>query len=246
MPTGRILLVDDEVDSCRNLQDILGELGFEVTLAHNGKQALEKAQSQSFDLVLLDLKMPDMDGISVFRAIRKLRSATVGIIVTAYAEHDTEREALSAGAYRVLAKPVDISKLLRLVESVLEQPLVMIVDDDTDLCRNMWDILRSQGYRVGLARDEKEAERCLGTGDYCVVLIDMKLPNSSGTEVFHQVRQNHPGARTIMITGFRDEMLQQVDQALREGADAVCYKPFDIPGLLGTLRTLVGNKKEAR
>jgi DNA-binding response OmpR family regulator len=114
----------------------------------------------------------------------------------------------------------------------------MVVDDDHDLCENLWDLLRERGYRVCIAHDEKEAAQSLRDQNFKVVLIDMKLPTGDGTSVFRIVRQTNPQARTVFITGHRSEMEGLIHKVVNEGADAVCYKPFDIPGLLTTLDTL--------
>jgi DNA-binding response OmpR family regulator len=114
----------------------------------------------------------------------------------------------------------------------------MVVDDDHDLCDNLWDLLRERGYRVCLAHDEKEAAEQLKVREFKVVLIDMKLPAGDGSTVFHIVRHNNPQARTVVITGHRSEMDQLVKRVMDEGADAVCYKPFDVPSLLSTLQQL--------
>ena len=233
-----ILVVDDEVDTCRNLSDILSDLGYDVEIAHDGVSALEMVRHKAFDVALLDLKMPGMDGLTLYREIKKLRAGTVAIIVTAYAGGNTQAEALAAGAWQVLSKPVDFPKLLGLVDEALGQPLVMVVDDDHDLCATLWEILHDRGFRVCLAHDEKEAAERLKGRDFKVVLIDMKLPTGDGHSVFHLVRKANPQARTVFITGHRSEMDERIQQAMSEGADAVCYKPFDVPGLLTTLEKL--------
>src|SRR6185369_7774818 len=97
----------DEVDTCQNLSDILTDLGFQVDTASDGPSALEKARKMPYDVALLDLKMPGMDGLMLYREIKKLSAGTVAIVVTAYAGGDTAVEALAAGAWQVLAKPVD-------------------------------------------------------------------------------------------------------------------------------------------
>jgi DNA-binding NtrC family response regulator len=162
----------------------------------------------------------------------------VAIIVTAYASSDTAEEALTAGAWQILSKPVDFPKLIALVHEALGQPLVMVVDDDHDLCATLWDLLRERGYRVSVAHDEREAAERLRDNVFAVVLIDMRLPHGDGTSVFRLVRTTNPKARTVIITGHRPEMDQLVQQMLAEGADAVCYKPFDVGALLETLRKL--------
>jgi CheY-like chemotaxis protein len=233
-----ILVVDDEVDTCRNLSDILTDLGYQVDIAHDGLSALELVRQKAYDIALLDLKMPGMDGLELYRRIKNLQSGTVAMVVTAYATSDTAEEALTAGAWQVLPKPVDFPKLLALVGEALGQPMVMVVDDDSDLCANLWDLLRERGYRVSLAHDEEEASARLKDRGYKVVLIDMKLPSGDGSAVFRLVRETNPQARTIVITGHRGEMDEIVRRVVDEGADAVCYKPFDVPRLLTTLEKL--------
>jgi CheY-like chemotaxis protein len=233
-----ILVVDDDVDTCRNLSDILTDLGYHVDTAHDGLSALDLVREKAYDIALLDLKMPGMDGVELYRRIKELQAGTVAMVVTAYASGATAEQALAAGAWQVLPKPVDFPRLLRLVNEALNQPLIMVVDDDPDLCTNLWDLLRERGYRVCLAHDEDQAAQSLRDRDFKVVLIDMKLPSGDGGSVFRLVREANPQARTVVITGFRSEMDQVVQQVVSEGADAVCYKPFDMPRLLATLTQL--------
>jgi CheY-like chemotaxis protein len=94
--------VDDDVDTCRNLADILSDLGYHVDTAHDGLTALEMLRKRSYDVALLDYKMPGMDGLTLYREIKKLRAETVAIVVTAYAGGGPAEEALHAGAWLVL------------------------------------------------------------------------------------------------------------------------------------------------
>src|SRR5262249_41512597 len=112
------------------------------------------------------------------------------------------------------------------------------VDDDPDLCATLWDLLRERGYRVAIAHDEPTAAGRLKDASFRVVLIDMKLPSGDGASVFRLVRQASPQARTIVITGHRAELERMVAQVVEEGADAVCYKPFDVARLLTTVDRL--------
>jgi DNA-binding response OmpR family regulator len=237
-PVSSILVVDDEVDTCRNLSDILTDLGYQVDTAYDGFSALELVRKQPYDIALLDLKMPGMDGLTLYRELRKLRAETVAIVVSAFAAKNTTAEALDAGAWQVLSKPVDFPVLLKLLGEALDQPLVLVVDDDPDLCATLWDLLRDRGYRVALAHDTQTAAAALHDRTFRIVLIDMKLPDADGGVVFKQVRENNPSARTVVITGNRSEMEPVIQQVVAEGADAVCYKPFDVPKLLKTLEEL--------
>jgi CheY-like chemotaxis protein len=240
-----ILVVDDDPDTCRNIADILGDLGYRVDTAPDGPAALELVRKNPYDVALLDFKMPGMNGLELYREIRKLRAGTVAIIVSAYTNQATRDEALGAGAWQVLSKPVDFPKLLGLVDEALGQPLVMVVDDDPDLCAALWDVLRERGYRVALANDAHAAAQRAREQQYKVVLIDMHLPDGSGSDVFHAVRAANPAAYTVVITGHRD-LNEQIEQVVREGADAVCYKPFDVPQLLAKLDQLTRADPPAR
>jgi DNA-binding response OmpR family regulator len=233
-----ILVVDDDPDTCRNLADILGDLGYRVDTAPDGPTGLELVRKNAYDVALLDFKMPGMTGLELYREIRKVRAGTVAIIVSAYTHTMTREEALNEGAWQVLPKPVDFPRLLGLVAEAVGQPLVMVVDDDPDLCRNLWDLLRERGYRVCVAHDATAAAERAKERAYKVVLIDMRLPEGDGAEVFHTIRDVNPDAHTVVITGHPRELGGLVEQVLREGADAVCYKPFDVSHLLATVDRL--------
>jgi two-component system, NtrC family, response regulator HydG len=240
----RILVVDDDPDICQNLTDILSDLRYEVDCAHNGLAALELVRRRPYDIALLDLKMPGMDGLTLYREIKKQRAGTVSVLITAYAQATTAEEAISAGAWKVLSKPVDFTKLLQLLDQALEQPLVLVVDDDRDLCANLWDLLRDRGFRVSLAHDCAEAAAQLKESAFKVVLIDMHIPDSDGGAVFETVRAANPEARTVLITGYRSETDDEVARLTNAGADAVCYKPFDVAELLATLERLAAGHRE--
>jgi two-component system NtrC family response regulator len=113
-----------------------------------------------------------------------------------------------------------------------------VIDDDDELCHSLWDILRDQGYRVCLANDGQQAAQRLTEQNYQVVLIDMKLPQSDGAEVFRLVRKTNPEARTVLITGHRGDVERKIDEMVKEGANDVCYKPFDMERLLATIKVL--------
>jgi two-component system, NtrC family, response regulator HydG len=234
----RLLIVDDEHDTCDNLSDIFGEFGYQVDVAYDGPSALALVDENVYDLALLDLKMPGMNGLELYREIRRRASGTVAIVVTAYASSDTARGILDAGAWGIVPKPVNFAELQGQVDEALGQPLVLVVDDDQDLCQSLWDLFREQRYRVCVAHDEATARQLLGSRNHQVVLIDLRLPDADGTKVLECVRSANPQAKALIITGFPNEMNESVQTALAVGADAVCYKPFDVEKLLETVKRL--------
>lgn len=246
MPAAKpsILVVDDDRDTCQNLCDILVDFGYKVQTAGSGLAALELVRRNSFDVALLDFKMPGMDGLTLFREIKRISPATVAIIISAYVTPATTDEAHRAGTWKVLSKPIDLGAVLPLVEEALSWPVVLLVDDDRDLCASLWDVLHERSFRVSLAHTVTEGAEWLRQRQFDVLLLDLKLPEGTAQDVLKVVRQANPDAKTILITGHRDELESLIAEALAEGADAVCYKPFDFDQLLGTLRELTGGQQD--
>ncbi len=231
-----VLIVDDEVDACENLRDILVDLGYRAGIARNGLEAIQELRRTDYDISLLDLKMPGLDGVSVYRELKRLRPETAAIVVSAFSGSELAETALEEGAAGVVAKPVDVPQLLTAIATSLAQPLVLVVDDDTDFCRNLWQILNGKGYRVALAHDAEGAQRQLAAKSFDVVLIDLTLRGSqTGADVLQIVAETNPNARRVLVTGFREGSVEAIRSLVDRGIDAVCYKPIDVENLLGML-----------
>ena len=116
-----ILIVDDEKDLCTVLDNSLSQDGYRVLTAFNGKTALQLAKKEEPDLVLLDIRMPGMDGIEVLRKIKKMKKKTIVIMFTAYGTLETARKAMELGAYDYVTKPIDLFSLKSLLKEVLKK-----------------------------------------------------------------------------------------------------------------------------
>jgi DNA-binding NtrC family response regulator len=233
-----ILVVDDEPDICRNLVDIFSDFGYRVEMAFDGPSALALVRKQRFDIALLDLMMPGMDGASLYAEIKKLNSGTVAIIITAYPGHPRAEAARDAGVWRLLPKPIDFPPLIGSIEEALGQPLVLVVDDDADFCWSLWDVLREHGYRACIANDVAIATARIKDQNYSVVLLDMKLPDGDRSSVFQEVRRINPDTRVVVVTGFPVEMKLKLQQLQSERGQTVLGKPLDVLALLATLRDI--------
>ncbi len=120
MTDRHILIVDDELSVRSSLQEWFLEDGFRVETAADGQAALKAMDHAPFDIVLLDLKMPGMDGIAVQKRVREIDPEATIIILTAYASVETAVEALKLGAYDYVTKPVDPDDLSNLVHNALK------------------------------------------------------------------------------------------------------------------------------
>jgi DNA-binding NtrC family response regulator len=117
----KILIVDDELSVRSSLEEWFLEDGFKVVTAESGEQALNIMHSGPYDLILLDIKMPGMDGITLQRKIKEIDPQAIIIIMTAYASVDTAVEALKLGAFDYVTKPFDPDDLSNLVGNALKQ-----------------------------------------------------------------------------------------------------------------------------
>lgn len=119
MSKGKILVVDDEDIVRTSCSRTLSPEGYEIRLAKNGAEGLMMASEERFDLVLTDLKMPDMDGIEVLRIIKEKWPETAVIIVTGYQTVDTAVKAIKLGAYDYIEKPFTPDALISAVAEAL-------------------------------------------------------------------------------------------------------------------------------
>ncbi|RLF35253.1 MAG: hypothetical protein DRN03_05495, partial [Thermoplasmata archaeon] len=116
----RILVVDDEKAIRWSLGEALRNAGYEVDEVENGEKALKLFQDDPVDLVILDLKLPDIDGIKVLKELKKIEPALPIIMMTAYGEVETAVEAIKSGAYDFLQKPFQLEKMKIEIKNALE------------------------------------------------------------------------------------------------------------------------------
>lgn len=111
----KVLLVDDEADFTASLSRVLKRRGFEVEIAGDGFTALPLIAQQAFDVVVLDIKMPGMDGLHVLSEIKRFRPDTQVIMLTGHLSPTMEEESSTGGAYAHLLKPFPVMKLVDLI-----------------------------------------------------------------------------------------------------------------------------------
>jgi DNA-binding NtrC family response regulator len=121
MKDAKILLVDDEVVFANNMSKLLNRRGYQVTAVNGGDTALRSLMDNPSDVMVLDLKMPGMDGIAVLHEMKKLGLVTEVLVLTGHGSIDTALEAIQLGAYDYLTKPCEIAELVSKIEAALEK-----------------------------------------------------------------------------------------------------------------------------
>ena len=236
--TRHALVVDDDKFLVRTLADILKLRGWTVTTAHTGTEAVNAAARETFDVVLMDIRMPEMDGVSAFKAMKRVKPDVRVVLMTAYASDSLLDEARDAGALRVLAKPVDMRALMVLLDTLAQasdRP-VLLIDDDRDFLRTLSDVLKLRGYRAVLASSIEDASRLIESERPAAVLLHMHIAERSVQESVRAMRELNPSVSLVLYSG-RAGAAEELDKAVPPGwITAYLQKPFAIEELAGVLK----------
>ncbi len=115
-----ILVVDDEDEARLGLSKLLSIKGYKVFTAANGIEALEVLRNNPASIIITDIKMPGMDGLTFLREIKKLIPGVKVVIITGYGEVETYLEAMNLGAIEFLHKPIELNDLFKVIKKVIE------------------------------------------------------------------------------------------------------------------------------
>jgi len=121
MSNDKILVADDEQSMREFLDIMLKKEGYKVSLASNGEEVLKLTERDIFDLVLMDIRMPKLDGISALKKIKAISPETIVIMITAYASADTAIKAMKEGAYDYITKPFKVEEIKLIIKNALEK-----------------------------------------------------------------------------------------------------------------------------
>lgn len=124
MKIPRILLVDDEVAFANNLLKLLSKRGYDVVVVYNGADAVNMVGEKEFDVIILDMKMPGMDGIATLKEIKKKVPLVEVVILTGHGSVESGIEGMQLGAFDFLMKPVRIEDLQEKVSEAYQRKLI--------------------------------------------------------------------------------------------------------------------------
>lgn len=235
----KILIVDDNVDFCATLTDILKLKGHEVESVHNGFDAINAVKTDDFTLILLDIKMPVMNGVETYKRLKQTVPQIQVIMITAFALEDLIRDALREGAYGIFRKPIDFNMLFESIDRASpDGALLLVVDGNHELCASINDVMTEKGYRVSLAHDGAQAIKLARNNNFDVLLIDMKMPVINGLETYLSIRDFRPDTVALLMSAFIDDLKDQIRKAKEESAYICLEKPLDMDQLLEVLETV--------
>ncbi|HOP06663.1 MAG TPA: response regulator [candidate division Zixibacteria bacterium] len=258
----QLLLVDDEEEFLLATSQALTRRGFNVTVAPNGVTALDKLAQQTFDVVVLDVKMPDIDGLEVFSQINNRFPSLPVIILTGHPSVNDAFDTSKQGIADYLAKPVEMEelaqKILKAVEKAAQNNVVedkddnaggdaegisvLLVDDETELLDSLQRLFRRRKMHCLTADNGPRALELLQEELVDVMVLDVKMPGMDGIEVLKQVKEKHPSIQVILLSGHPS--VSAAMEGVKLGASEYLKKPPDIGQLVETIRRLYKQRQQ--
>lgn len=111
-----ILIVDDNESFCKTMSLVLKRKNYKVTTAEGGREAIKETEKKPFDMIFIDIKMPQMNGVETYKRIKRIRPEASVVMMTAYAVDELVKEALEEGADGIIHKPIDIQEVMSFIE----------------------------------------------------------------------------------------------------------------------------------
>lgn len=242
----RVLVVDDDRPTTYAMKGLLLAAGYEVEVAHHAEEALALARRRRPALMVVDIRMPEIDGARLIEIVRH-DPDTRGVPVLAISGADERERVARVGANGFLTKPLERERFLGVVASLLsgerEGMRVLVVDDDEairELCR---EALECIGYQVALAEGARQAFEQIATFRPDLVLLDVMLPDGDGFEVLESLKADRATSLTsVIFISARGETSDKV-RALRLGGDDYIVKPFDAQELAARVDTVLRRRE---
>ena len=254
----KVLLADDDETFLETSMETLKSLGLIVDVARSGKEACKKIKDNDYKIAIIDLKMPDMDGLETIDAIRKdIKSDILILLTSAYAWADVEEKAKHAGVNGFISKPFFRSTLYEKINELLgnEAQCIETENDNSDLKGlNVliaedndinWEIIstlldmygisseRAENGRVAVEKI-KQAEK----GKYTLVFMDIQMPEMNGLDATKMIRslENSWASSIPIVAMTADAFSENITECLNAGMNGHIAKPVDIKLVIKEIR----------
>jgi two-component system, NtrC family, response regulator HydG len=235
----QVLVVDDDANLLGLLTDTLSALGYRTTPAHGGVKALELLRDQAFDLMVTDIKMPDLDGIQLLKRVRRHFPAMPVLFISGYA---TPQMIVQASPDGFLAKPFRIAHIEELIERTLQkrqQPqslrTVLVVESDAAIRTSLTEALTFSHFVPFAAEDARQALDQLDHGRFDAVIADTGMLKMDGMRLPKRVKEMSPATPVILIGTDR---LAEVVALGDVPYDSFLQKPFKAGAVVELLNEL--------
>ena len=232
-----ILLVDDKEDFLETVSERVSLKGFEVLTATSGTAAVALARERDIALAVVDLKMPDMDGLVCITELKKLQPAMEAVLLTGYGS-DKVRQATDALNTPYFEKQ-DMGGFWEFLKGFASPPTFLLVDDDVSFLETLSDRLILKGFEVVTAATMDEALALAESRRIDYAVVDLRLQEADGLVLITKLKAIQPKVRTMLLTAFGDERIEQATKVL----NSAYFEKQDMGGFWAFLKS-VGRRLE--
>lgn len=243
----RLLMVDDERDFLQAVEPGLVRRGFDVILAEDGATALKLMASHEFDVAVLDVKMPGIDGVDLFRRMKESVPNMPVVLLTGHGSIQDAFETSREGVFEYLTKPCDVDRLAQVIRLAAESAegsralpsmaqgeiRLLLVDDDLEFVRALAPALERRGMEVQEAFDGAEALGLLKQEAFDVALVDVVMDGMDGLTLLNHITETDPFLEVVILTG--NPRVGDVRQGLMDGAFDYLTKPQPVEALVDAI-----------
>ena len=247
MDTRTVLIVDDDKIIREQLEKELKREFFRPFLAADGKTALEAFSQEKIDIVILDVKLPDIDGLEVLKRIKEKKPDCEVIVITGFGAQEIAITSLRKGAIDYIEKPIEMDELSaalgRAQEKLAEREeldyknRLLVIDDEEEIVKRLKKFLEKEGYEVAYALNGKEGLNIIENSKVDVVITDIRMDDMDGIEVLQRAKRLYQDIEGIMVTGFKEQEL--AIRSLRAGAIDYITKPVNLDELLFAVKKAI-------
>lgn len=248
----KLLLVDDEKEFLQSAAAALKRRNIEVHTAENGEKALVLMKSDGFDAAVVDVKMPGIDGVELFRRMKKLNPDLPVIILTGHGSVTQAFETSREGIYDYIPKPCEMDELAEKINTAVTESRskmkitdtgtlpsettirVLLVDDEEELLESLTPVLQRRRMEVHAVLSGGQALAMLKELTVDVVILDVKMPDMDGIEVLKRIRNRYKDLEVILLTGHPN--VGDALEGVKLGARDYLVKPPDIELLTEKIR----------
>ena len=239
MGTYRILLAEDIKENQEITCRLLEKTGYAVDIAENGRMAVEAAKSFAYDLILMDVQMPVMDGFAATKEIRGLENGKdIPIIAfTAFVGQPHMKKCLTQGMDDFLPKPVENHILLEYIDRWLQRKFTVLVADDMEDSRKLIEqYLKKSPYKAVFAQNGIDAISCFNKEDaISLILLDMEMPVMNGYTAARALTSLMKKKKVPIVAMTAHEGDGAVIRCLKAGCNGYLKKPFTNEALMTKL-----------
>ncbi|MCP4343178.1 MAG: response regulator [Desulfobulbaceae bacterium] len=231
MRNSSVLIVDDHKGMLQTLNDILTLEGCLVSLADSGRTAIELCQKQKFDLILMDVRMPEIDGVETLKRLKKYVKNTRVIMMSAYAMDELKHRAFSEGVVAFLGKPIDVEEVIGIIRQI-DQPSILLVMKNSGEQKILEKYLDQYGYRAYSAEESEDLIELAEQIYFSIIIVDTGATTNGGLEMHQELKRASPKSLLILL----DNNDTGCDAIAKTDDDAVIHNSSDIAKLLSVLK----------